>query len=186
MKKITLVCLFARQLGLKTLKDIVEDNIFNIVAVITHYFEIDLKTERILFKEYTKVCDNYNIPLIVINENQIGLNILKALDFDYLILNCYKYKIPNEYINLANKMSLNMHCSLLPKYKGLKPLKRALKNNEKETGTTIHEITNKIDSGQTLAHYKIKIEKNDNVKSLFEKLYPTQYPLLKNTLLRLD
>ena len=150
MKKYNLVCLFARQLGLETLKGIINDDFFNIKTVFTHYYERNMKNKRPLFEEYVKICELNGVPLIVVNKNQNTLTFLRYIDYDFLIANCYKYKISDEFLDFANIASINMHRSLLPKYKGLKPLRKALKNNEKKTGTTIHILTPEMDSGKII------------------------------------
>ena len=182
---ISIVGLFARRLGLETLKGILEDNVFEIKLVFTHYYETDMKTIRPLFPQYVKICEENSIPLIIIHKNQRILKILKNINFDFLVSNCYKYKIPQEYLDLPNIMSLNMHRSLLPKYKGLKPLKKALENKEKVTGTTIHIMTSSVDCGEIIDQYPVKIDPGDTEQDLFKKLYPTQYPLLKKAIFRI-
>ena len=74
---------------------------------------------------------------------------------------------------------INIHPSLLPKYKGLDTHKRALKNKEKFSGCTVHYVTPKLDSGKIILQKKVKIKKNDTEKSLKmnilrqeHKLYP--------------
>jgi methionyl-tRNA formyltransferase len=183
MEKLKLICLFARQLGLETLKGIIREDLFQIKAVFTHFYELDMKVKRPLFEEYVKVCGMNNIPLILIHKNQNSLKILKDIDFDFLISNCYSYKVPDEILSYANIASLNMHYSLLPKYKGRKPLLRALQNKEKKTGTSVHIMTSEFDSGKVIDQYEIPIEEGDDEQSLFKKLYPTQYPLLKRVLI---
>ena len=147
---------------------------YEIRAVVTHYYEPDMKIKRPLFQKYVDICEEYSIPLIIVNKNQETLELLKEIDHHFLVCNCYKYIIPDEYL-CADFASLNMHRSLLPKYKGLKPLKRALENNEKEAGITVHEMTDELDSGNILCQLKIDIDEKDTEKSLFEKLYPIQY-----------
>ncbi len=186
MSKPSIVCLFARELGLWNLKGIIEDNIFEIKAVVTHYYEPgNLKTPRPLFNKFVDISETYSLPLIVVDQNQDNLKVLQWLKFDFLVTNCYKHIIPTEIIEHAKIGAFNMHRSLLPKYKGLKPLKRALDNDETKTGTTIHKMISQIDSGQVIDQYEIPIEEGDNVPALFQKLYPTQYPLMKRALLNL-
>jgi len=65
---------------------------------------------------------------------------------------------------------LNIHPSLLPKYKGLNTHERVIKNNEKYSGFTIHLVNSKIDSGKIIFQKKVKISKADNVKTLQNKI----------------
>ena len=74
------------------------------------------------------------------------------------ILNIYKNKI------------LNIHPSLLPKYKGLNTHKRVIKNKEKFTGCTVHLVNSKLDSGKIILQKKIKVFKKDNENSLSKRV----------------
>lgn len=178
MTKIRVVCLFARQLGLDTLKGALNDPLFDVVCVVTHYHESKE------FEKYVNLCKPY-VPLIVTDKKQKALKLLKCLTFDFLVANCYKYLIPSDILELAKVESLNMHRSLLPRYKGINPIKRALENNETKTGTTIHRMTAVFDCGNIIDQYNVSIEKGDTVSDVFEKLYPIQYPLFKRSLLKL-
>ena len=77
----------------------------------------------------------------------------------------FKYKI------------INIHPSLLPKYKGLNTHKRALKNDEKYSGCTVHYVSNKLDSGKVILQKKVKIKKNETVKSLKNKILLAEHKL---------
>ena len=65
---------------------------------------------------------------------------------------------------------LNIHPSLLPKYKGLNTHKRVILNKEKFTGCTVHIVTSKLDSGKIILQRKIKLLKNDSEKTLSKRL----------------
>ena len=183
--KLTIMGLFARQLGLETLQGLVEDKEVVVKAVLSHYYEPDMKAKRPLFQTFVDLCAEHAIPLIVVNQNQETLKFLGEMKFDILVANCYKYIVPEKYLTCAKIASVNMHRSLLPKYPGLKPLKRALENNEEETGTTVHKMVRKVDSGEIIAQSTIPIEKGDDEAALFKKLCCTQYPLLKQALNKL-
>ena len=72
---------------------------------------------------------------------------------------------------------LNIHPSLLPKYKGLNTHKRALKNKEKFSGCTVHYVTNKLDSGRVILQKKVRIIKADNEKTLRKKILTIEHLL---------
>ena len=73
-------------------------------------------------------------------------------------------------INRYKGRILNIHPSLLPKYKGLNTHKRVIKNKEKYTGCTVHIVNSKLDDGKKILQSRIKIYKNDNEKSLAKRL----------------
>ena len=75
---------------------------------------------------------------------------------------------------------INIHPSLLPKYKGLNTHNRVIENNEKFSGCTVHYVTSKLDSGKIILQKKIKIKKNDTSKTLEKKILQKEhilYPL---------
>ena len=73
------------------------------------------------------------------------------------------------FIKKFKKPILNIHPSLLPKYKGLNTHKRVIKNKEKYSGSTVHLVTSKLDSGKIILQKKIKISKNENEKKFRKK-----------------
>ena len=72
---------------------------------------------------------------------------------------------------------LNIHPSLLPKYKGLNTHKRAISNNEKYSGCTVHVVNSKLDSGKIILQKKVKISKSDTAKSLAKKILIQEHKL---------
>ena len=72
---------------------------------------------------------------------------------------------------------LNIHPSLLPKYKGLNTHERVIKNKEKYTGCTVHIVNSKLDAGKKILQSKIRIYKKDNEKSLAKRLLKVENKL---------
>mgnify|MGYP001366693227 CR=1 FL=1 len=72
---------------------------------------------------------------------------------------------------------LNIHPSLLPKYKGLNTHQRAISNNEKYSGCTVHIVNSRLDSGRIILQKKVKISKFDTVKSLAKKILIQEHKL---------
>jgi len=93
-------------------------------------------------------------------------------------LPCWIYE--NFIYNFIRKFEgkiVNIHPSLLPKYKGLNTHKRALKNKEKFAGCTVHYVTAKLDSGKIILQKKVKIKKKDTVNSLKKKILKKEHQL---------
>ena len=78
--------------------------------------------------------------------------------------------LSKQIINVYKNRILNIHPSLLPKYKGLNTHKRVIKNKEKFTGCTVHLVNSKLDSGKIILQKKIKILKKDDENSLSKRL----------------
>ena len=72
---------------------------------------------------------------------------------------------------------LNIHPSLLPKYKGLNTHQRAISNNEKYSGCTVHVVNSRLDSGKIILQKKVKISKTDTAKSLAKKVLIQEHKL---------
>ena len=112
---------------------------------------------------------DYRTPSSLKN-NKEEYNYIKELDADLAIVVAYGQIIPKEYLNLVKKGFINIHASLLPKWRGAAPIQRSIMNLEKETGISIMKIGEKLDTGPICNSYKIKIMDNDNTETISEKL----------------
>ena len=127
------------------------------------------KNNKIKFKiiNSKKMINFENKTLIILKKNNIKLiclaGFMKVLSDKFI--KDFKYKI------------LNIHPSLLPKYKGLNTHKRVLKNKEKFSGCTVHYVTNKLDSGRIILQKKVRIIKADNEKTLRKKILKIEHLL---------
>ena len=112
-----------------------------------------------------------SIPYLIVNtkkrnfENNI-LNIIKKYNISIICLAGYMKIISKNFINKYRKNIINIHPSLLPKYKGLNTYERILKNNEKKTGCTVHFVNDKLDGGKLIVQKSFFINKNDKVNLL--------------------
>tara|TARA_B100001540_G_scaffold123841_1_gene110408 strand:- start:530 stop:1117 length:588 start_codon:yes stop_codon:yes gene_type:complete len=102
-------------------------------------------------------------------ENRILVE-LKKYNIDFICLAGFMKILSKKIISKYKNKILNIHPSLLPKYKGLDTHKRVILNKEKFTGCTVHIVTSKLDSGKIILQRKIKILKNDSEKSLSKRL----------------
>ena len=80
---------------------------------------------------------------------------------------------------------LNIHPSLLPKYKGLNTHKRVLNNNEKYSGCTVHFVNSKLDSGKIILQKKVKILKNETEETLAKKVLIEEHRLYPKAILKI-
>ena len=83
--------------------------------------------------------------------------------------------LPSYFIKLYNGKIINIHPSLLPKYKGLNTHERVIKNNEKYTGCTVHYVNKYLDSGKIILQKKVRITKKDTVKSVEKKVLKVEH-----------
>ena len=80
---------------------------------------------------------------------------------------------------------LNIHPSLLPKYKGLNTHERVILDKEKYSGCTVHFVNSKLDSGKIIIQKKVKINKKDNPKSLSKKILKQEHLLYPKALIKI-
>jgi len=105
------------------------------------------------------------------------INILHKKKIDLVCLAGFMKIFSKKFIKKFKGKIINIHPSLLPKYKGLNTHQRVLENNEKFSGCTVHYVVPKLDSGKIILQKKIKISKNDNVKSLQKKILKKEHEL---------
>ena len=111
----------------------------------------------------------FRTPLSLKN-NREEYEYLKKLDADLGIVVAYGQIIPNKILNLTKKGFINIHASLLPKWRGAAPIQRSIINLDKQTGITIMKINNKLDSGPICNSYKMDISNNENAEIISNKL----------------
>ena len=102
------------------------------------------------------------------NENEY--NFLKNLKADLAIVVAYGQIIPEEFLNLTKYGFINIHASLLPKWRGAAPIQRSIMNLDKETGISFMKIVKKLDEGPVCKKLNIKISEKDNYETLSDKL----------------
>jgi len=107
---------------------------------------------------------------ISLKNNKEEYKYLKELDADIAIVVAYGQIIPKEYLSLVKKGFINIHASLLPKWRGAAPIQRSIMNLEKETGISIMRIGEKLDTGPICNSYKIDIKDEDTAETISEKL----------------
>ena len=104
-------------------------------------------------------------------ENNIEeYNFLKKINADLAIVVAYGKIIPKAFLSLTKKGFINIHASLLPKWRGAAPIQRSIMSLDKETGITIMKINEKLDSGPISNKYKINLDQNLNAYEVSEKL----------------
>ncbi len=90
--------------------------------------------------------------------------------------------LSENFINNFKGRIINIHPSLLPKYKGLNTHQRAIKNKEKYSGCTVHYVNSKLDSGKIILQKKVRILKNDTFKSLSKKILKHEHVIYPKAL----
>ena len=143
-------------------------NGFEISAVFTHK---DNANENIWFGSVAELAGEYGIPVFAPEDvnHPVWAARIKAMAPDFIFSFYYRNMLSEEILAVPAKGALNLHGSLLPKYRGRVPINWAIINGEKETGVTLHYMTRKADAGDIVDQEKIAITNDDTAKTLFCK-----------------
>ena len=114
--------------------------------------------------------EEFGIQIKTPNKIEDELEFIKSLNLDIAIVVAYGQIIPEQILKLSKKGFINIHASLLPKWRGAAPIQRSLINMDKNTGISIMKINQKLDEGPVCNKYQINILENENAKSLSERL----------------
>jgi len=107
---------------------------------------------------------------------------LKKNEINFICLAGFMKILSKNFIDNFKGKILNVHPSLLPKYKGLNTYKRAIANKEKYSGCTVHFVNSKLDSGKIILQKKVKIKKNETEKSLSKKILTQEHKLYSRSI----
>ena len=105
-----------------------------------------------------------------LQDNEEEYQYLKQMNADLAIVVAYGQLIPKNFLELTKKGFINIHGSILPKWRGAAPIQRSIMNLDEETGISIMKIAEELDSGPVSKVYKIKIDPEQNAQEISEKL----------------
>ena len=132
----------------------------------------------------------YNIKKKVLNFKNKNLteknllSILKSKNIEMICLAGFMKILSKNFVKKFKGKILNIHPSLLPKYKGLNTYKRALNNKEKHSGCTVHFVNARLDSGKIIIQKKVKISKKETEASLAKKILAQEHKLYPKAILK--
>ena len=105
-----------------------------------------------------------------LKDNNEEYESFKKIEADLVVVVAYGQIIPKEFLSLSKKGFINIHASILPRWRGAAPIQRSIMNLDKETGVSIMKIAEKLDTGPVCNTYKINLENNLNAQDIGEKL----------------
>ena len=122
----------------------------------------------------------YSIPFIDLSMNQYNFEktvtkILNEKKIEIICLAGFMKILSKKFVRNFKGKIINIHPSLLPKYKGLNTFQRVLKSKEKFTGCTVHFVDEKLDNGKIIIKNKVAIDNKDNIKTLKKKVQVQEY-----------
>lgn len=168
-----------QQFGKGILESLISNPAFEVIAVFTQPDKPVGRKQEIQMSPVKILALEKNIPIF--QPDSLKNYEMPNLGADLNIVCQYGLIIPQNVLDSAKYGSINIHTSLLPKYRGASPIQSAILNGEKETGTTIMLMDSKMDHGPILAQEKITIDPDDNYLTLSEKMLPPACNLLNKT-----
>ena len=137
------------------------------------------------FGKIFKISNNvFNYENKVNAEKKI-ISIIKKNKIKLICLAGFMKILSKYFIKSFDGKIINIHPSLLPKYKGLNTHERAISNNEKYSGCTVHFVNSKLDSGKIILQKKVRISKGDTAKSLAKKILTEEHNLYPKAISKL-
>ncbi len=143
---------------------------FNIVGVVAQEDQ-PVGRKAIITEVPTKVVAKaHNIPVYQPHKIRLDYEFVRQINPDLILTMAYGQIVPQGLLDIPSMGALNLHGSLLPKYRGAAPIQRAIINGETETGVTLMEMVDKMDAGKMFGISKCEILPEDNYTSLCEKI----------------
>lgn len=181
IKDCRIVYMGTPEMSAKILESMIQDG-FNIVALIAQE-DKPVGRKGILMDVPTKVVAKaHNIPVYQPHKIRLDYEFVKELKPDLILTMAYGQIIPQGLLDLPTLGCLNLHGSILPKYRGAAPIQRAILNGETKTGVTLMEMVDKMDAGRMYAVEECDILPEDNYTSLCDKIVSCCIKLVKDQL----
>ncbi len=158
------------EFGIPSLKTLME-NKFDILSVVTVPDKKQGRGQKIIFSPIKKFAVENSLPILQVEnlKDENFIHQINSLNPDLIIVVAFKI-LPKEIFSIPKFGSINLHASLLPKYRGAAPINWAIINGENETGVTTFFLKEKVDTGNIILQNKIPIENEDNFGTLYQKL----------------
>ncbi len=148
-------------------------NGYPIVTIYTQPPQKSMRGQKVNKSPIQKMAENLCIECRTpdsLKENNEEYNFLKLLNPDLVIVVAYGQLISKNYLSLSKHGFINIHASLLPKWRGAAPIQRSIMNLDKETGVSIMKIVEKLDAGPVMMQEKINVTSEMNAEDLSNKL----------------
>jgi len=154
-------------------------------------FKIDLVISNNINVKGLQIAKKFKIKNYYVkysNKRIFESRVLKLLNKNKIDLIClagFMKILSRKFIKKYSKPIINIHPSLLPKYKGLNTHSRAIKNKDKYSGATVHIVNEKLDSGKIIIQEKVKILKSDEEKTLKKKVQKIEHRIYPKAVIKL-
>ncbi len=173
MKKLKIIFMGTPDFALPSLQTLIDDPEFEIVATVTQEDKKIGRKQEITPTPVKLLALKYNLPVFQpakIKGNKDFLELMKNLNPDFMVVVAYGQILPSELLEIPKYGAVNVHASLLPKYRGASPIEAAILNGDAETGVTIMKMEEKLDAGGIYDIAKLPIDPKDTADTLTVKL----------------
>lgn len=143
---------------------------FEISAVVTQPTKKGGRGNRPVASKVKEFADSKNLLVYQPTSQSEIIGITKRINPDLVVTGAYGKILPNEVLNIPRFGAINVHGSLLPKYRGASPIPAAILNGDKKTGVTIMKMTDQLDSGPIISQAEINLTQEETTGTLYESL----------------
>ena len=171
-----------------SLNALIEAN-YNIEAVVTNPDRPKGRGMKMLYTPVKEVAISKNIPIFQpekVKNNEDFINKIKEINPDVICVVAYGKILPKDILDIPKYGCINVHASLLPKYRGAAPIQWAILNGDKETGVTTMYMDVGMDTGDMILTEKVQIDENETTGELWDRLAKIGGKLLVETLKQIE
>lgn len=180
MKDLKVIFMGTPDFAVPVLEALVETT--NVLLVVTQPDKIVGRNKEVSFSPVKRVALDHNIDVFQPEKIRNDYEIISEINPDIIITCAYGQILPKEILDIPKLGCINVHGSLLPKYRGATPMQAAILNGDDKTGITIMYMDEKMDTGDIISQDSISIGEDDNIGTIHDKLSVLGKDLLIKTL----
>ena len=186
MKSLKVVFMGTPEFALTGLQSIYKN--FNLISCFTQPSRPAGRGQKISHSPVKNFCSKNNVPVFTPKnfKEDKEINNLKKMKCDVLVVAAYGIILPKEVIAIPKFGAINIHASLLPKYRGAAPIQRAILAGDKKTGITIMQMNEKLDAGNIILQKEIEIKEKNTAQEIHNQLSQIGGELINNLLKQLE
>lgn len=169
----------------EVLRYLVKRNDLEVVAVVTQPDRYVGRKQVLTYPEVKEEALAHGIPVYQPNKVKDIEQDLRALDCDAIITCAYGQFLPRSILEMSEAGVINVHASLLPKYRGGAPIQKAIKQGDSETGISLMRSSLLMDAGEVFSQLTVSIDENDTLTSLELKLIEASLEILERDLIKI-
>jgi methionyl-tRNA formyltransferase len=183
-EKVRVIFMGTPEFGVKSFTSLLDSDFFDIVAVVTQPDKKVGREQKITEPVIKQIAKEKGIKIYQPEKIKTEIELIKSLHPDLIVVVAYGQLIPKDILSLPKFGCVNVHGSLLPKYRGASCLQAPIINGDKYSGITIMLMDEGLDTGPILNQQRIKLAKDETVSTLHDKLSEVGGELLTRTLKR--